>query len=127
LVLDGCSSPDEPITRSGSAVLRTAASVLFYAALAVGLCFLAFAQPSAAQGYPEFFERVVAYVARELWAIVRENAVPLSGNLVIVMIFALGVWQAARLSLWIIRKLWPLLVALGGVGVALVVLKLQAT
>jgi len=54
---------------------------------------LAFAEPTIAQGYPEFFARVVAYVGRELWAIVRENAVPLSGNLVIIMIFALGVFQ----------------------------------
>jgi hypothetical protein len=46
--------------------LRTAAIVLFYATVAVGLCFLAFAKPSGAQGYPEFFARVVAYVAREL-------------------------------------------------------------
>jgi len=79
---------------------------------------LAFAEPTAAQGYPEFFARVVAYVGRDLWAIVRENAVPLSGNLVIIMIFALGVFRALRLVLWIMRKLWPVLLALAGLGVA---------
>jgi hypothetical protein len=124
LVVD---SPDGPIARSGSTALRKAGIVVFYGALAVGLCFLAFVQPSAAQGYPEFFAGVVAYVVRELLAIVRENAVPLSGNLVIVVIFALGVWQAARLALWIVRKLWPVLVALAGVAVAVAILRLGAT
>ncbi len=73
-----------------------------------------------------FFARVVAYVVRELWAIVRENAVPVSGNLVIVMIFALGVRQAARLALWIMLKLWPVLLALAGVGLTVAILRLGA-
>jgi len=62
-----------------------------------------------------------------LWAIVRDNAVPLSGNLLIVIIFVLGVFKALELAAWIVRKLWPLLVALAGLGVALIVLKIQAT
>jgi hypothetical protein len=98
--------------------LRTAGIVLFYAALAAGLCFLAFAQPSGAQGYPEFFARVVAYVARELWAIARENAAALSGNPVIVTIFLLGMLKALELAFWVVRRFWPVPIVLSAVGVA---------
>jgi hypothetical protein len=98
--------------------LRTAGILVFYAALAAGLCFLAFAQPSGAQGYPEFFARVVAYVARGLWGIVRENAVPLSGNLVIATIFLLGMLEALELPFWVVRRFWPVPIVLSAVGIA---------
>jgi hypothetical protein len=56
---------------------------------------------------------------------VRENAVPLSGNLVIVIIFALGLYQCLKLALWVIRRLWPLLVALAGLAVAVAIFRLE--
>jgi hypothetical protein len=106
--------------------LRTAGIVLGYGALLAGI-FLAFGQASATQDDTEFLASVGVYVVRELWAIVRENAVPLSGNLVIVIIFALGVFQAVRLALRLMLKLWPVLLALAGLGVALVILRLEGT
>jgi hypothetical protein len=122
LILDDGSPADTQERAGHSLPLRTAAIVLAYTVLAVGLCFVSLSQPSAAQGYPEFFARVVAYVVQACWAIVRENAVPLSGNLVIVVVFALGVFQAAKLAVWIVRRLWPAPIAL---GIALVVLKIE--
>jgi hypothetical protein len=101
------------------------AAVVGYSALAVGLLFLAFAQPSAAEGYAELLAKVGAYVARESWAIVRENTVPLSGNVVLVIVFALGLYQCLKLALWVIRKLWPVLLAVAGVAVALAILRLE--
>jgi hypothetical protein len=41
----------------------------------------------APRSHPIFFARVFVYVVRECWAIVRDNAVPLSGNLLIVAVY----------------------------------------
>jgi len=109
--------------------LRTAALMVGYTVVVLGAGILALLQGSgsdASSSYPVFFARVFVYVVRECWAIVRDNAVPLSGNLLIVIIFMLGVLKALELAVWIVRKLWPVLVALAGVGVALIVLKIQA-
>lgn len=100
--------------------MRTAGIVLGYGALLAGI-FLAFGQASAAQDDAEFLARVGVYVVRELWAIARENAVPLSGNLVIVIVFALGVFQAAKLAVSVIRTFWPLLILLSSLGVAIAI------
>ena len=120
--------------RQGSAAhessgLRTAMLMMGYAAAVLGAALLALLQASgsdASSSYPVFFARVFVYVVRECWAIVRDNAVPSSGNLVIVIIFVLGVLKALELAAWIVRKLWPVVVALGALGVALIVLKVQA-
>jgi hypothetical protein len=109
--------------------LRTAMLMMGYVAVVLGAAILALLQASgadASSSYPVFFARVFVYVVRESWAIVKDNAVPLSGNLLIAIIFVLGVFKALELALWIVRKLWPVLVALAGVGVALIVLKLQS-
>ena len=100
--------------------LRTAGIVLGYGALLAAI-FLAFGQASAAQDDAEFLARVGVYVVRELWAIVRENALPLSGNLVIAIIFVLGVFQAAKLAVSVIRRFWPLLILLSSLGVAIAI------
>jgi hypothetical protein len=108
---------------------RTAMLMMGYVAAVLGVALLALLQASgadASSSYPVFFARVFVYVVRECWAIVRDNAVPLSGNLLIVIIFVLGVLKALELAAWIVRKLWPVVVALGALGVALIVLKLQA-
>jgi hypothetical protein len=42
----------------------------------------------------------------------------------IVMVFVLGVFQDARLALWIMLRLWPVLLALAGLGVAVAILRL---
>jgi hypothetical protein len=118
----------EPAGRE-AAGRRTAMLMMGYAAAVLGVALLALLQASgadASRSYPAFFARVFVYVVRELWAIVRDNAVPLSGNLLIAVIFVLGVFKALELAVWIVRKLWPVLVALAGVGVALIVLKIQA-
>jgi hypothetical protein len=77
----------------------------------------------ASSSYPVFFARVFVYVVRESWAIVRDNAVPLSGNLVIATIFVVGVWKVLELAVLFIRKLWPLLIL---AEVAFAVLQLEA-
>jgi hypothetical protein len=108
---------------------RTAVLMVGYAVVVLGVALLALLQASgadASRSYPAFFARVFVYVLRESWAIVRDNAVPLSGNLLIVIIFLLGVFKALELAAWIVRKLWPVVVALGALGVALIVLKLQS-
>jgi hypothetical protein len=118
----------EPAGRQRSE-LRTVALMLGYVVVVLGAAVLALLQASGSdmsRSYPVFFARVFVYVVRESWAIVRDNAVPLSGNLLIAIIFILGVFKALELAVWIVRKLWPVLVALAGVGVALIVLKLQA-
>ena len=53
----------------------------------------------------------------------KDNAVPLSGNLVIVIIFVLGVFKALELAVWFIRRLWPLLIL---AEVAFAVLQFEA-
>jgi hypothetical protein len=108
---------------------RAAMLMMGYVAAVLGAAVLALVQASGSdvsRSYPVFFARVFVYVVRECWAIVRDNAVPLSGNLLIVIIFVLGVFKALELAVWFVRRLWPVLVALGGVAVALIVLKLQA-
>jgi lysylphosphatidylglycerol synthetase-like protein (DUF2156 family) len=106
--------------------LRTAALMVGYAMVILGAAVLALVQASGSdmsRSYPVFFARVFVYVARESWAIVRDNAVPLSGNLVIAAVFVLGVWKALELAVLFIRKLWPLLIL---AEVALAVLQLEA-
>jgi hypothetical protein len=115
----------EPADHESSG-LRAAMLMMGYAAAVLGVALLALLQASgadASSSYPVFFARVFVYVVRECWAMVRDNAVPLSGNLLIVIIFMLGVLKALELAVWIVRKLWPVVLA---VGVALIVLKLQA-
>jgi hypothetical protein len=126
LILDDGGPADSQEPTGHGLPLRTAAIVLAYAVLAVGLCLVALSQPSAAQGYPEFFARVVVYVVRACWAIVRENAVPLSGNLVIVIIFGLGVFQAAKLAVSAVRRFWPLLIVLSSLGIAIAISQSKA-
>jgi hypothetical protein len=105
--------------------LKTVALVVGYATAALGAVGLLLLQASGSDlsdSYPLFFARVFVYVAKGSWAIVKENAVPFSGNVAIAAIFVLGMFKALQLAVWIVRKLWPVLVA---VGVALIVLKLQ--
>jgi hypothetical protein len=106
--------------------LKTVALVIGYATAALGALGLFLLQASGSDlsnSYPLFFARVFVYVARGSWAIIKENAVPFSGNVAIAAIFVLGMFKALQLAVWIVRKAWPVLVA---VGVALIVLKLQA-
>jgi hypothetical protein len=117
--------------RQGSAAhessgLRAAMLMMGYAAAVLGVALLALLQASgadASSSYPVFFARVFVYVVRESWAIVRDNAVPLSGNLVIATIFVVGVWKVLELAVLFIRKLWPLLIL---AEVAFAVLQLEA-
>jgi hypothetical protein len=106
--------------------LRKAAIMASYAVAVLGVAVLALLQASGSgmsSSYPAFFARVFVYVAKESWAIVRDNAVPLSGNLVIAAIFLVGVWKALELAFWVVRKLWPLLLL---AEVAFAVLQIQA-
>jgi lysylphosphatidylglycerol synthetase-like protein (DUF2156 family) len=105
---------------------RRLAIIIGYAVAVLGVAFLALLQASgtdASSSYPAFFARVFVYVVKGCWAIVRDNAVPLSGNLVIVAIFLVGIWKALELAFWVVRKLWPLLLL---AEVAFAVLQLQA-
>jgi lysylphosphatidylglycerol synthetase-like protein (DUF2156 family) len=109
--------------------LRTAMLMMSYVAAVLGAAVMGLLQASGSdisRSYPAFVANVFVYVVRGCWAIVKDNAVPLSGNLLIVIIFVLGVFKALELAVWSVRKLWPVLVALAGLGIALIVLKLQA-
>ena len=97
-----------------------------YVAAVLGVAVLALLQASGSdvsRSYPAFFARVFVYVVRECWAIVKDNAVPITGNLVIAAIFLVGVWKVLELAFWVFRKLWPLLLL---AEVAFAVLQLQA-
>jgi hypothetical protein len=110
-----------------SSWLHRVVPAIAYALALPGVAALVLLQASgsdASSSYAVFFARVFVYVVRESWAVVKHNAVPLSGNLLVVAVFALGVFQAAKLAVWIVRRLWPPLIAL---GVTLVVLKIQGT
>ena len=61
--------------------------------------------------------------ARIVLATLVTSAVPLSGNLVIAVIFVLGVYQAAKLVFWVFRKPWPLLFVLSGLAATLAALQ----
>lgn len=118
----------EPADRQSSEP-RAAALMVGYAVAVLGVAVLTLLQASGSdtsRSYQAFFGKVFAYVVRESWAVVREKAVPIGGNPVIAVIFVLGVFKALELAVWIVRKLWPALVALGGLSLALVVLMLQA-
>ena len=116
---------EEPVGHEASG-LRTAMLMMGYVAAVLGAAVLALVQASGSdvsRSYPAFFAKVFAYMVRESWAIVKDNAVPLSGNLVIVIIFVLGVFKALELAVWFIRRLWPLLIL---AEVAFAVLQFEA-
>ena len=55
-----------------------------------------------------------------------ENALPVSANPVIVMTFSLGIRKALKPTFGVVRKLWPILIALADVAAALTILQPEA-